>query len=62
MEEFFNLIKEKPIVDLQITSLNDFQTLVNKNECKNLLAELCQTNTSVREKVKVNRLVEHMFL
>ena len=63
LEEFFDLINQKPLVDLKLDGLNGLPSSSSKGgKVKHMFAELCTTNTEVREKVKIEKVAQLMLL
>ena len=60
LREFFDLIKQKPLVDIKLDGLNGLPS--SSGTSKHMFAELCTTNTEVREKVKIEKVAQLMLL
>lgn len=58
--EFFDLINQKPLVDLKLDGLNGLPS--SDSTSKHMFAKLCTTNTEVREKVKIEKVAQLMLL
>lgn len=61
MDKFFDLLREKPLVDLQLDSLTNFINL-DFGDKDQKLADLCRSNTAMRDRSRIDKLSAFTYL